>query len=50
MSDYHPVSHRKAAWFHGKLASIGVLHILAGLGMIWFHGLSFSNHWRDRER
>lgn len=47
---YHPVSHRKATVFHGKLAAIGVAHVLLGGMMIWFHGICMRNHWRDRGR
>jgi hypothetical protein len=60
----HPVSERKAAYFHGWLMLIGVAHVaagvvahtrlarishtLGGMGMIWFHGIAAVKHWRDR--
>jgi hypothetical protein len=45
----HPVGERKATWFHGYAASIGLAHIAIGALMIWFHGVSTVRHWKDRE-
>lgn len=46
----HPVGERRAAYFHAFFAWIGVLHVLAGAGMVWFHGIGAVRHFRERER
>ncbi len=44
---HHPADERSAAWFHGMMALIGVCHILGGLAMLWFHGVSAIKHEAD---
>jgi hypothetical protein len=43
----HPVEERDAAVFHAILAGIGLLHIIGGAAMIYFHGVSAQRHFRD---
>ena len=43
----HPVGERDAAVFHAILAGIGLLHIIGGVAMIFFHGVSSIRHARD---
>lgn len=45
----HPVSERKAMWFHAGFALIGLAHIAGGLLMMWFHGTGAHRHWLDRD-
>ena len=45
----HPASERRAAYFHGFFAGVGLVHIIGGLLMIWFHGTGARRHWAERK-
>lgn len=47
---HHPTDERAAAWFHGAMAVIGIVHILGGLAMLWFHGISSIRHVADSRK
>ena len=44
----HPLDEVKAAKWHFRFFFIGVAHLIAGVGMCWFHGVSSYRHWLDR--
>ena len=47
----HPTTEWGAFKFHlGWGVTMGLLHVLGGLAMMWWHGVGAERHWRDRER
>jgi len=50
MAGPHPTNKRKAALFHLAVSSVGAIHIIAGVVMLWYHFVAAKNHWDDRDR